>query len=131
MPSELAFELTYHARKVPTPPASTIQRGPMRSTIQPSKGTSQVSSRMKIVNATWISALVHPNFCWIGSTNNVQPYWRLATLAMQMMPRINWIQRLESLKRAATADMALSLGRKADFAAERHEPFRPFGRRMR
>src|SRR5581483_2167182 len=31
----------------------------------------------------------------MGSTNSVQPYCRLATLAMQMMPRTSWIQRSE------------------------------------
>src|SRR5438045_1915471 len=30
--------------------------------------------RKKIVNATWIAALVHPYFSAIGLTNSVQPY---------------------------------------------------------
>src|SRR5215475_13373687 len=48
IPSEDAIESIYQARNVPTPPASTIHRGPMRSTIAPSNGTSQVSSKMNI-----------------------------------------------------------------------------------
>ena len=61
IPSDDARELMNHARKVQMPPASTIQRGPMRSTMAPSNGTSQVSSRMKMEKATWISALLHPH----------------------------------------------------------------------
>src|SRR5690348_2150241 len=82
------------ARKVPTPPARIIQRGPMRSTIQPSIGTSHVSQRMNKVKATWISAFDQPNCFSIGSTNKVQAYCRLATHDMQMMPRISWVQRV-------------------------------------
>src|ERR1700724_764964 len=32
----------------------------------------------------------------IGLTNSVQPYCRLAIITMQMMPKINWPQRVES-----------------------------------
>ncbi len=41
-----------------TPPNTTTSRGPKRSTSQPSTGTSHVSVRTNIVNATWIEARV-------------------------------------------------------------------------
>src|SRR5215469_11498836 len=82
------------ARKVPIPPARIIHFGPILSTIQPSMGTSQVSQRMKIVKATWISALDQPNCAVMGTTNSVQAYCRFATDDMQMMPRISWVHRV-------------------------------------
>src|SRR5215469_12415684 len=84
-----------HARKVPMPPARIIQRGPIRSTMAPSMGTSQVSHRMKMVNATWISALDQPNCVVMGTTNSVQAYCRFATADMQMMPRMSWVHRVD------------------------------------
>src|SRR5438477_9684924 len=78
------------------PPARTTIFGPKRSTNQPSTGTSQVSVNTKIVNATWIAARPQWYFWSIGLTNSVQPYCRLAIITMQMMPKINWPQRVAS-----------------------------------
>src|SRR6202162_2305505 len=44
-----------------------------------------------MVNATWIEARPQWYFSSIGLTKSVQPYCRLATLAMQMMPIISCI----------------------------------------
>ena len=63
------------------------RRGPYLSTNQPSIGTNQVSITTKIVKAHWIAVRSQPNFCWIGSTNSVQPYCRLAIMAMQITPK--------------------------------------------
>src|SRR5580693_4791752 len=81
-----------------TPPNATISRGPLRgpmaSTIQPSTGVSQVSSAIKILNASWISAIDQPCALLIGLTNRVQPYCRLAISTMQAMPTTSWVQRV-------------------------------------
>src|ERR1051326_6342362 len=47
------------------------------------------------------------NFASMGSTKYVQPYCRLAIITMQMMPAINWIQRLTGtvLSEAGLVDM--------------------------
>src|SRR5215472_8423761 len=83
-----------HARNVPMPPARIIHFGPTRSTMAPSMGTSQVSHRMKMVKATWISALDQPNCVVMGTTNSVHAYCRLATADMQMIPRMSWVHRV-------------------------------------
>src|SRR5450759_4936010 len=44
-----------------------------------------------MVNATWIEARPQWYFSSIGLTNSVQPYCRLATLAMQMMPMMSCV----------------------------------------
>ena len=59
-------------------------------------GTSQVSVRTKIVNATWIAALVQPYLSAIGLTNKVQPYCRFAIMAMQTIPMTSCIQRYDA-----------------------------------
>src|SRR5262250_696120 len=59
-------------------------------------GTSQVSVRTNIENATWIAARVHPNLSEIGLTKSVQPYCRLAIITMQMMPRTSWPHRVHA-----------------------------------
>ena len=51
-----AIELIAQATPTRMPPTSTTIFGPNRSTNQPSTGTSQVSVRTKMVNATWIAA---------------------------------------------------------------------------
>src|SRR5215469_4147583 len=79
--------------EVPMPPARIIHFGPIRSTMAPSIGTNQVSHRMKMVKATWISALDQPNCVVIGPTNNVQAYCKFATDDMQMIPKISWVHR--------------------------------------
>src|SRR5450432_2227503 len=84
-----------------TPPARTTGRGPKRSTRYPSIGTSQVSVMTKIENATWIAARPHWNLASIGLTKSVHPYCRLATIAMQTMPKKSWIQR--SIRRGGEA----------------------------
>jgi len=69
-----------------SPPNSVTALGPYLSTNQPSIGTSQVSVRMKMVNATWMPVRSQPfSFC-IGPTKNVQPYCRLAIMVMQTTP---------------------------------------------
>ncbi len=80
---------------IPTmiPPNATISRGPffapMRSTIQPSIGVSQVSSATNMLKAIWMSATDQPCATLIGWTNKVQPYCRLAIITMQTMPMIS------------------------------------------
>src|ERR1051325_2908889 len=91
--SESAIELMAQAMAQSRPPTSTTMRGPNLSTNQPSTGTSHVSVTTKIVNATWMPARLQPYFWAIGSTNSVQPYCRLATIAMQMTPMTNCSQR--------------------------------------
>src|SRR5574340_251562 len=85
-PSDVAYELMIHDSPARIPPTSTTGRGPNWSISQPSIGVSQVSQSTKIENATWIAARVQPNFCDIGLTKSVQPYCRLAIIAMQMIP---------------------------------------------
>src|SRR5260221_7700442 len=68
-------------------------RGPYLSTNQASTGTSQVSVTTNRVKASWIAARPQWNFASIGSTNRVQPYCRLAIMAMQTMPMASCIQR--------------------------------------
>src|SRR5271170_6844815 len=76
-----------------TPPNAITTRGPYLSTNQASTGTSQVSVTTKSVKASWIAARPQWYFASIGSTNSVQPYCRLAIIAMQTMPIANCSQR--------------------------------------
>src|SRR5581483_7236526 len=79
-----------------TPPAATINLGPFwprESTIHPSSGVSQVSSATKVLNATWMLATSQECALAIGLTKKVQPYCRLAIIAMQMTPMISCIHR--------------------------------------
>jgi hypothetical protein len=76
-----------------TPPNMTTMLGPYLSTNQASTGTSQVSVTTKSVKASWIAARPQWNFASIGSTNSVQPYCRLAIIAMQTMPIASCSQR--------------------------------------
>src|SRR5262249_13637341 len=55
-----------------------------------------VSVNTKMVNATWIAARPQWYFWSIGLTISVQPYCRFAILTIQMMPKINWPQRVAS-----------------------------------
>src|SRR5215469_7473581 len=91
------------ARPTRKPPAAIIiggpRRGPSRSTIQPWNGVSQVSVAMKIEKATWMAPMLHPWVLFIGLTNRVQPYCRLAISTMQTTPSHSWDQRFA---RAAT-----------------------------
>src|SRR5476651_2324016 len=50
---------------------------------------------MKMLKATWMSAWLQPNFVLIGTTNSVQPYCRLAIIAMQTTPMASCSQRVE------------------------------------
>src|SRR5579862_244488 len=90
-----AFELTIQPAAMSTPPKATISFGPSwapsLSTIQPSIGVSQVSSATNILKATWIAATDQPCALFIGPTNSVQPYCRLAIMIMQMIPAISWV----------------------------------------
>src|SRR3984885_15919321 len=94
-----------------TPPNATISlgplRGPMASTIQPSTGVSQVSSAIKMLNASWISAIDQPCALLIGLTNSVQPYCRLAISTMQMMPTMSCAQRV--LEKVAASDLTAAI----------------------
>ena len=87
--SDSAAELMTHAMATRMPPPMTTQRGPNWSTRYPSTGTSQVSISTKMVKATWMAARPQWNLASIGLTNSVQPYCKLATQAMQMMPMIS------------------------------------------
>src|SRR5436190_14390693 len=49
----------------------------------------------KIEKATWIAARPQWYLASIGLTNNVHPYCRLATIAMQTMPKNNCSHRYE------------------------------------
>src|SRR3569832_2689488 len=82
--SDAAYESSIQARPPQLAPPATTGRGPNLSTSQPSIGTSQVSVTMKIENASWIAAVPHWCLAFIGLTNSVQPYCRLATRPMQM-----------------------------------------------
>jgi hypothetical protein len=42
-----------------------------------------------MLNATWMLATGQECAFDMGPTKKVQPYWRLAIIAMQMMPMIN------------------------------------------
>src|SRR5258708_35893399 len=96
MASEGAMELITQASATMAPPNMTTARGPYWSTNQSSIGTSQVSVNTKIEKATWIAARPQWNLGSIGLTNSVQPYCRLAIMAMQSTPTSNCIQRLVS-----------------------------------
>ena len=80
------------------PPNAMVNLGPRLapsvSTIQPPAGVSQVSSAMKMLNAHWMSAMLQPCADWIGLTNNVQPYWRLAISIMLATPNRSCSHRL-------------------------------------
>ncbi len=85
------------------PPTAMTIFGPILSASQPSIGVSQVSSATKIAKATWMSATIQPCALFIGPTNKVQPYCRLAIITMQMMTAMSCHQRW-----AATAPVLLS-----------------------
>src|ERR1700736_4306302 len=87
--SELAKEFKTQASAIRIEAPSTTTRGAKRSTRYPSTGTSQVSIRTKIVNATWIADRPQWYFASIGATNSVQPYCILATAAIQATPSAN------------------------------------------
>src|SRR5580698_7725554 len=76
-----------------TPPNATTTRGPYLSTNQASTGTSQVSVTTNSVKASWIAARPQWYLASMGSTNRVQPYCRLAIIAMQTMPIASCSQR--------------------------------------
>src|SRR5437763_8396285 len=85
-------------------------RGPYLSTNQASIGTSQVSVTTKMVKASWIAARPQWWAASIGSTNSVQPYCRLAIIAMQTMPMASWNQRKPVRRGAAvTAPSVLEI----------------------
>src|SRR5690242_955066 len=72
----------------------------------PSIGVSQVSVAIKMLNATWISAMLQPCACRIGPTKSVQPYCRFAISTMQSTPSQSCTQRFGL--RCAIADMIAS-----------------------
>ena len=56
-----------------------------------------------MLKANWMSAIAHPCALFIGPTNNVQPYCRLAIITMQTIPTSSWTQRSVPGVLAATA----------------------------
>src|SRR5437764_6941817 len=103
--SEPAMELITHDSATRIPAATPTKRGPIRSTRYPSIGTSQVSTRTKIVNVTWIADRLHPRVSWIGLTNKVQPYCRLAIIDMQTTPRLSCHQRPSRIATALSLEI--------------------------
>src|ERR1700720_1673344 len=101
--SESAMELMIQAM-----PTTTTNFGPKRSTNQPSTGTSQVSVSTKMLKATWIAARPQWYLASIGKTNSVQPYWRLAIITMQAMPKASCHQR-NGEGRAAAARASIDM----------------------
>ena len=55
---------------------------------------------MKMLKATWISAMLQPWAWWIGLTNSVQAYCRLAISTMHSTPSQSWTQRFGALLRS-------------------------------
>src|ERR1700731_4922295 len=108
-----------------TPPISTTNFGPKRSTNHPSTGTSQVSVNTKMLNATWIAARPHWYLASIGKTNSVQPYCRLAIITMQTMPKASCSQRNnEGRAAAAPASTGMCFSLQAFLTAVLHHRFR-------
>ena len=70
MASVAAAELMIQPIAIVTPPNATISRGPffgpIRSTIHPSTGVSQVSSATNKLKAIWMSATAQPCATLIG-----------------------------------------------------------------
>ena len=65
-----------------------------------------------MLKAIWMSATAQPWATFIGWTNNVQPYCRLAIITMQTMPMISWSQRFTAgMAAGAPADDALCMRR--------------------
>src|SRR5437588_261974 len=64
---------------------------------------------MNVEYATWIAALPQWNLLWMGLTNSVQPYCRLAFITMQMMPTVNCTHRLRT-PLVAEYDLAAAAG---------------------
>src|ERR1700683_3638657 len=111
--SDCAYALMIQPRATRIPPHATTSLGPLRaprvSTIQPSIGVSQVSSAMKMLNATWIDASDQPCALLIGLTNSVQPYCRLAINTMHRMQRISWVQRVAGVATAPDSTVVVAL----------------------
>src|SRR6516225_2614600 len=77
--------------------------GPRTSATQPATGVSQVSSAMKIENANWMDAIDQPCALFIGLTNSVQPYCKLAIIIMQTTQIASKPQRTAEVLSACTA----------------------------
>src|SRR3954462_4427232 len=92
--SDPARPLATQPNPASRPPMSTRSLGPNRSTSCPSKGTSQVSSSTNTVKVTWIADWSTLNVFCSGGTNNVQPYWKLATATMLRTLKKRISQRL-------------------------------------
>src|ERR1700687_6224343 len=78
-------------------------------------------------NATWIEARPQWYFSSIGLTKSVQPYCRLATLAMQMMPIISCIHGDANADLVPVADSInlssrVADGRRGDRRCACHHP---------
>src|ERR1700748_1406466 len=80
--SEPAHPLATQPNPASRPPMRTRSFGPNRSTRCPSKGTSQVSRSTKTVKVTWTEDWSTLSAFCKGGTNNVQPYWKLATATL-------------------------------------------------
>src|SRR5689334_15317941 len=62
---------------------------------------------MKMLNASWMSAIAQPCVLFIGWTNSVQLYWRLAIIIMQTTPKASCAQRLTGGATLCAADMVV------------------------
>ena len=67
----------------------------------------QVSSAMKMLNANWMSAIAQPCALFIGCTNSVQLYCRLAIIIMQTTPKMSCAQRFTGGAALCGAGMVL------------------------
>src|ERR1700693_1595230 len=79
-----------------------------------------------MVNATWIEARPQWYCSPIGLTKSVQPYCRLATLAMQMMPMMSCVHGdantdLVSVADSITFSSSVVGGRSGDRQFARHQ----------
>src|SRR5665647_911547 len=83
--SVVAYESIVQPSAARMAPNAITGRGPYLSTSQPSTGTNQVSTRIKIENDNWMADRPQWFLASNGLTNKVQAYCRLATKAMHCL----------------------------------------------
>jgi hypothetical protein len=104
----------------------TSGRGPKRSARYASKGTSQVSKRIKRVKANWMATFPQWYFASIGLMKMVQPYCKLAIMAMQMTPATSCTHGLDAMLDGVGVMFAVLLGGdKPGFPSEELEVISP------
>src|SRR4029077_3021873 len=104
----------------------TRGRGPKRSARYASKGTSQVSKRTKRVKVNWIATLPQWYFASIGLMKIVQPYCKLAIMAMQMTPAKSCTHGFDDvLDRGGTMFAVVPAGGKWGLPSEGFEGMKP------